>query len=149
MAAMVLILGPTGALCGPIETFENAKAIGASIRSMMNLRDVALSLERFRAEQGSYPTCDSLVCLRSVLGSKASFDGRDRWGEDLLVSSSPKSYLLSSKGEDRTGDHEEGGAVTSLGQSITLKDGKFVQYFAKAEKTKDRLEQEIAAARSR
>ena len=48
----------------------------------------------------------------------------------LLVDVSANGYTISSQGDDRNGGHEFGGAVTTPGHSITLKDAVFVQYEA-------------------
>lgn len=142
VCAALLTLG-----CGAAENFENAKSIGSNIRTMMNMQEVAVALERHRAEHGTFPAADSMAALRVALGRPLEFRGVDRWGEELLVSVTPEGYVLTSKGEDRVGGHEFGGAVTTPGHSITLKDGRFEQYHAKVEKTARKIEGEIAAAR--
>jgi hypothetical protein len=112
------------------------------------MQEVAVALERHRADHGTFPAADSMAALRVALGRPLQFRGVDRWDEDLLVSVSPEGYVLTSKGEDRVGGHEFGGAVTTPGHSITLKDGRFEQYDARVEKTARKIEQEIAGARA-
>ena len=147
LGLVLLLLATLCLACGTADSFNNAKTIGENIRTMMNIQDVAVALEKYRAEHGTYPSSESMSSLRTVLGSVSPEATIDRWGEPLLVAVTPESYTISSKGKDRTGDHEFNGGVTTPGHSITLRDGRFVQYYAKVEKTAAKIEQEIAAAR--
>lgn len=120
----------------------------SNVQTMKGLKDMAMAIERYRSETGSYPVASSLEELKAAMGS--DLDGvafYDRWGEVFLIECGPDGYALSSKGEDRVGWHEFGGAVTSPGHSITLKDGIFKQYDARVEKAVRRLERDIASAR--
>ncbi len=129
---------------------HGAKVVGSNVASMVVMRDVAIGLERYRQEHGSYPSAQSIADLQKkadpfLAGARLT----DKWGEPLVVDVTPASYTLTSKGAKRTGGHQFGGAVTFGGHSITLKDGVFVQYDARAATTAADFEGQMAAERSR
>lgn len=144
------LVGPTLAGCGACTAFGEAYVRGSNMRSMLTIKEVAIALERHRQKHGSYPTAKSIAELwRGVAPLLDNAACADRWGEALVVDVEPESYTLTSKGDDRVGGHEFGGAVTVPGHSITLKDARFVQYDASVEKTARKYEAEIAGFRSR
>ncbi len=129
--------------------FNQSKIRGSNIRSMLALKNVAISLEHYKNDHGNYPSANSMKELKKML-TPAYLDPAsciDKWGELILVSCTPDSYILSSKGDDRSGEHEFGGAVETSGHSITMKDGLFVQYNTSVEETARELESEISAAK--
>jgi hypothetical protein len=135
--------------CGADSAYHQAYVRGCNIRSMTTIEGVALALEQYKQAHGSYPVAKSVPELQTALAALLKGGGyTDRWGEPLLVDVSPDGYTLTSKGDDRTGSHEFGGAVTTPGHSITLKDGMFVQYDASVEKTAREFEAEIAKVRA-
>jgi len=114
------------------------------------MKNVAIALEAHRSEHGDYPTADSMNELRPFLHAYLGDErGIDRWGEPLVVTVNPESYVLTSKGDDKQGGHEYGGPVETVGHSITLKDGRFVQYHRSVESTAREYEAEIQSARAR
>ena len=134
--------------CGAGDTYNRAHNRGANINSMIAIKNVAIALETYRVERGEYPTVDSMDQLRPVLGAYLGDErGIDRWGESLIVTVTPASYVLTSKGDDKQGGHENGGPVETAGHSITLKDGAFVQYHSSVESTARKYEAEIAGVR--
>jgi hypothetical protein len=138
----VVLLG-----CGA--SFEQAKVRGSNINSMMAIKDVSIALERYRHAHGSYPTAHSFAELqRAVAPALDRARSKDRWGEELLVDVTADSYVVTSKGDDRTGGPESGGAVSTPGHSITLRDAVFVQYDASVELTARKYEAEIEAVRN-
>jgi hypothetical protein len=138
----VLMLG-----CGA--SYEQAKVRGSNINSMMAIKDVSIALERYRHDHGSYPTANTMAELQKALAPLLDHArSRDRWGELLLIEVNGDSYMVASKGDDRTGGPEFGGAVSTPGHSITLKDAIFVQYDASVEQTARKYEAEIAAVRN-
>jgi len=116
---------------------------------MVTLRDVAVALERYRVEHGTYPPAATEHDLRAFLEPTYMPTGSwiDRWGHPLVVEVKPDGYLLSSSGDDGVGGHEFGRAVSQAGHSITLRNGVFAQYEASVERTARKYEGEIAAAR--
>ena len=135
--------------CGACATYDQAFVRGSNIRSMMALKQVAIALERQRNEHGSYPAAKSIADLQAtIVPALDNTSCTDRWGEPLVVDVTSDSYTLTSKGDDRTGGHEFGGAVTIPGHSITLKDGVFVQYDASVEETARKYEAEMAQVRT-
>jgi hypothetical protein len=135
--------------CGFSENYNRAYTRGANIKSMIAIRNVAVALEQYRADHGEYPVAGSMNELRTSLSSYLGEElGIDRWGEPLVVTVTADSYTLSSKGDDGQGGHENGGAVEAAGHSITLRDGRFVQYHSIVEDTARKYEAEIAATRS-
>lgn len=138
------------AACGLGETYNQAYTRGSNIRSMITLRNAAIALEHYQLANGSYPEASDAAALRTILVPEYldAWSGRDKWGEPILVRCDESGYLLSSKGSDRRGDHEFGGAVEMAGHSITVQDGIFVQYAALLESTAREYETMIAAARA-
>lgn len=135
--------------CGACTEYDQAYVRGSNIRSMSTIKGVAVALERHRQAHGSYPAAKSIAELQKELASSPSSTGYvDRWGEPLLVEVSADNYTLTSKGDDREGGHEFGGAVGFAGHSITLRDGVFVQYDASVQTTARKYDAEIAAIRS-
>jgi len=135
--------------CDACATYEAAQVRGSNIRSMIAIRDVAIALEQYRNDHGSYPPGKSIVDLQETLAPLLTNTQRtDRWGEPLVVDVTSDRYTLTSKGDDRIGGHEFGGAVTSPGHSITLKDAVFVQFDASVEKAARKYEAEIAKLRA-
>ena len=129
--------------------FEQAKVRGSNISSMMAIKDVSIAIEQFRSSHGSYPTATTLAELQKATSPLLDHaQTTDRWGELLLVDVSGGGYVVTSKGDDRTGGPEFGGAVSNPGHSITLKDGVFVQYDASVERTARKFEEEIAGVRN-
>jgi hypothetical protein len=115
---------------------------------MMAIKDVSIALEHYRHDHGSYPTAQTISDLQRALAPLLDrARTQDRWGEALLVDVTAEGYTISSKGSDRTGTHEFGGAVTNPGHSITLKDGVFVQYDASVESTATKYSAELAEVR--
>lgn len=148
-AAVVLLAGTVvTSLTGCGAAYEEAKVRGSNINSMMALEAVSIALEQHKRAHGTYPPAVTMAELQQ--GVAPLLDRArttDRWGEVLVVEVTPDSYTLTSKGDDRAGGPEFGGAVTTPGHSITLKDAVFVQYDASVEQTARKLEAEIAEAR--
>lgn len=138
--SLALVVG-----CG----FKDGYDSGVNIRTMIELQFAATALEEYRNAHGVYPAAASVDELRAALSRNRllSWDGTDRWGEPILVDVDEGGYRLSSKGDDREGGHEFGGAVTTKGHSITLENGRFVQYWAGVERVARDIEAEIAAVR--
>jgi hypothetical protein len=136
--------------CGASENFNRAKIRGENIRTMIAMKNVAIALEIYRNVEDDYPTADSMAQLKSQLDTYLGSErGVDRWGNALVVTVTPDSYVLTSGGDDGTGGHEYGGAVETAGHSITMKDGFFAQYHSSVESTAREYEAEIAKVRSR
>jgi hypothetical protein len=129
--------------------FEQAKVRGSNINSMLAIKDVSIALERYRHDHGEYPVAKTMADLqKAVAPSLDHAQTADRWVEPLIVEVTAESYTITSKGDDRTGGHEFGGAVSTPGHSITMKDAIFVQYDASVEQTARKLEAEIVEARN-
>lgn len=136
--------------CGASDTCNRAYTRGTNIKSMIAITNVAIALETHYLEHDEYPTADSMRQLRLALAPYLGEElGFDRWGEPLVVTVTADSYLLTSKGDDKEGGHEDGGPVETAGHSITLKNGIFVQYHASVESTARKYEAQIANARMR
>ena len=134
---------------GDDSTFSRAYARGVNIRSMVSLMNVAIALEAYRSEHGTYPLANSMHQLRFLLRAHLGDElGLDRWREPLVVTVTPDSYVLLSKGDDKQGGHEHGGAVETAGHSITLKNGVFVQYHLSVESTAREYEKEIKGSQA-
>ncbi len=135
--------------CGAPDTYNQAYTRGANIKSMIAITNVAIALENYRLDRGEYPPTESMGQLYAVLkGYLGEERGVDRWGQALIVTVTPESYALSSKGDDQEGGHERGGAVENAGHSITLENGVFVQYHSSVTSTARKYEAQIAEARS-
>jgi hypothetical protein len=133
--------------CGA--SYEQAKVRGSNINSMMAIRDVSIALERYRHDHGTYPMANTMAELQKAVAPLLDHvQSTDRWGEPLVVEVTNESYTVTSKGDDRTGGHEFGGAVSIPGHSITMKDAVFVQFDASVERTARKFEAEIAEVRN-
>jgi len=140
--ALLAVVGLVAYVAYP--NVHEAYVRGCNIYSMIAIKDVAIALEHYRQEHGTYPAAKSIRDLQeAMVPSLANARVIDRWGEPLVVDVTATSYTLTSKGENRTAGHQFGGPVTFPGHSITLRDGKFVQYDSRVELTAHRYEQEI------
>jgi len=145
---VVVVAITTAVLLGCGE-FEQAKVRGSNINSMMAIENVSIVLERYRHDHGSYPVANTMADLvKAVAPLLDHAQTTDRWGEPLLLEVATESYTVTSKGDDRTGGHEFGGAVSTPGHSITMKDAIFVQYDASVKQTARKIEAEIAEVRN-
>lgn len=150
IVSVVIIAGAIAtSLTGCGASYEQAKVRGTNINSMMAIEAVSIALEQYKLTHGSYPSAHTMAELQKAVAPLLDHARTtDRWGEVLLVDVTTDGYTLTSKGADRTGGHEFGGAVATPGHSITLKDAVFVQYDASVEQTARKYEAEIAEVRN-
>lgn len=101
---------------------------------LLLLREGSIALEEYYNVNNKYPSSDSLVELKKTLTPyhprNNSLYILDPWDEKFLVNSSKDSCVISSKGEDKIGEHGFSGAIEpeNNNSSITLKNSVFVQY---------------------
>ncbi len=134
-----------------MEEIKKTARVTNHIIVLLHLKEWSIAFEEYYKVNNGYPTTNSLVELKKILisyhPSKYDLYILDPWGEEYLVNSFKDSYVISSKGEDKTGSHEFGGAIVSESNnfSITLKNGVFVQYLAARSKVVKKHQDEIKA----
>jgi hypothetical protein len=136
-----------------MKRYDEGYKAGSNWSVYWDLKEWAIAFEKYYKANKEYPTSASVEELRTMLTpyQNAEFGLRilDPWEDKYLINSSKDEYIISSKGEDKNGGHEFGGAIDPIdyNYSTTLRNGKFVQYLKARFKTVHDFEAEIQAVK--
>ena len=136
------------------EGFKQGRQASSEYSTMYTMKNWVIALEKYHKINNEYPSSNSMKELQKIL--TPFHDGKlplrilDSWNEKYLINSTRDSYTISSKGDDKIGGHEFGGAISqdSYKHSITIKDGNFVQYRILRSKIVKEFEDEIQKIKS-
>lgn len=117
--------------------------------SLQGCSEWAIALEKYHTVNNEYPESNSIDELKAILIPYRETDYAlrtvDAWEEKYIITSSIDQYTISSKGNDKIGEHEYGGAIDTdnFSHSITLRNGVFSQYLKAKTKAVKEFEENI------
>jgi general secretion pathway protein G len=100
-------------------------------RTMADMRSIATAIEEYSIDNNFYPSAWSIEELEPYVAPYyfRTPPGRDGWGNDLIVQSTPEEYVLLSTGRDGLLDESQvGGATNTYDSDIVFSNGSFVQW---------------------
>jgi general secretion pathway protein G len=100
-------------------------------RTMAEIRSMGTAIEEYSIDNNFYPSAASVEELKTyvVPAYIRTLPGHDGWGNDFIVQSSPREYVLLSTGRDGLLDESEpAGATNTYDSDIVFSNGSFVQW---------------------
>jgi hypothetical protein len=138
--------------CNSIKTnFSAGKNAASYVSVLMHFKDWAIAFERYRQQNGEFPSSNSIQELKIILSpfhdSEFSLRTQDPWKAPYVIESSKNQYTITCKGDDNVGDHGFKGALDhqTYKDSTTMRNGVFVQYKKSSLRTVQEFEEEINA----
>lgn len=101
--------------------------------TMDEMKQIAASIEEYRAEHGSYPRWSRSPISKLSLAPPEEIPILDSWCTEYEVESGPEGYVIVSYGKDckaqvPPGDEYQPGTTTDFDDDIVLRNGKFFAY---------------------